>query len=34
MYYTSNPEALSEVAQLVETLASTPSAAERKNGCC
>jgi ArsR family transcriptional regulator, arsenate/arsenite/antimonite-responsive transcriptional repressor len=34
MYYTLNPEALSEVAQLVETLASTPSAAERKNGCC
>ena len=34
MYYTLNPEALSEVAELVETLASPPSAAERKNGCC
>lgn len=34
MYYTLNPEALSEVAELVETLASAPSPAERKNGCC
>ena len=34
MYYTLNPDALSEVAELVETLASAPSAAERKNGCC
>jgi ArsR family transcriptional regulator, arsenate/arsenite/antimonite-responsive transcriptional repressor len=34
MYYTLNPEALSEVAGLVEMLASAPSPAERKNGCC
>ena len=34
MYYTMNSEALGEVAELVEALASTPSAAERKNGCC
>jgi ArsR family transcriptional regulator len=34
MYYTLNPEALAEVAELVEALASSPSAAERKNGCC
>jgi ArsR family transcriptional regulator, arsenate/arsenite/antimonite-responsive transcriptional repressor len=34
MYYTLNQETLSQVAGLVETLASTPSAAERKNGCC
>jgi ArsR family transcriptional regulator len=34
MYYTLNQEALSDLAELVETLASNPSAAERKNGCC
>lgn len=34
MYYTLNQEALGEIAELVESLASTPSAAERKNGCC
>lgn len=34
MYYTLNQEALSEVAELVEGLASIPSAAERKSGCC
>ena len=34
MYYTLNPEALIEIAELVGTLASPPSAAERKNGCC
>ena len=34
MYYTLNQEALNDVAELVETLASAPSAAERKNGCC
>jgi ArsR family transcriptional regulator, arsenate/arsenite/antimonite-responsive transcriptional repressor len=34
MYYTLNPEALNEVAELVEALASAPTAAERKNGCC
>src|ERR671921_1720758 len=30
MYYTLNQDALSEVAELVEALASTPSATERK----
>jgi hypothetical protein len=34
MYYTLNQEALGEVAELVEALASAPTAAERKNGCC
>ena len=34
MYYTLNQDALSEAAELVEALASTPSAAERKTGCC
>jgi ArsR family transcriptional regulator, arsenate/arsenite/antimonite-responsive transcriptional repressor len=34
MYYTLNPETLGEIADLVESLASTPSAAERKSGCC
>src|SRR5215212_3350979 len=34
MYYTLNQEALTEVAELVQTLASPPSVAERKNGCC
>jgi ArsR family transcriptional regulator len=34
MYYTLNQEALSEAAELVEALASTPSATERKAGCC
>jgi ArsR family transcriptional regulator len=34
MYYTMNTETLSEVADLIEGLASTPSAAERKKGCC
>jgi ArsR family transcriptional regulator, arsenate/arsenite/antimonite-responsive transcriptional repressor len=34
MYYTLNPEALIEVVELVETLASAPSPAERKTGCC
>src|SRR5882724_9044616 len=33
MYYTMNTETLSEVADLIEGLASTPSAAERKKGC-
>src|SRR3954447_21276172 len=31
MYYTLNQEALGEAAELVEVLASTPSATERKN---
>jgi ArsR family transcriptional regulator, arsenate/arsenite/antimonite-responsive transcriptional repressor len=34
MYYTLNPETLQEVAEVAEALASAPSPAERKNGCC
>lgn len=34
MYYTLNPDTLEETAQLLEELASPPSASERKNGCC
>jgi ArsR family transcriptional regulator len=34
MYYTMNPEALGEVAELVDLLASAPSPAERRAGCC
>jgi ArsR family transcriptional regulator len=34
MYYTMNQEALSDMAGLIEGLASTPSPSERKNGCC
>src|SRR5438128_12171260 len=34
MYYTLNHDALAEIGELVDTLASAPSAAERKNGCC
>ena len=34
MYYTLNQETLAEAAELVEALASTPSPAERKQGCC
>jgi ArsR family transcriptional regulator len=34
MYYTLKQETLAEAAELVEALASTPSPAERKNGCC
>ena len=34
MYYTLNPDTLAEAGELVETLASAPSPAERKNGCC
>jgi ArsR family transcriptional regulator, arsenate/arsenite/antimonite-responsive transcriptional repressor len=34
MYYTLNQEALGEMADLVESLALPPSAAERKSGCC
>ena len=34
MYYTLSPDALAEVGELVESLASTPSAAERRTGCC
>jgi ArsR family transcriptional regulator, arsenate/arsenite/antimonite-responsive transcriptional repressor len=34
MYYTLNSEVLGKIVDLVESLASAPSAAERKNGCC
>ena len=34
MYYALNQDALAEVTELVEALASAPTAAERKNGCC
>src|SRR4051795_12481900 len=34
MYYTLNVDALAEVGELVETLASAPSAVERRTGCC
>ena len=34
MYYTSNLDALAEVGELVDMLASAPSAAERRTGCC
>lgn len=34
MYYTLNPETLSEVTELLDGLAAAPSAAERKSGCC
>ena len=34
MYYTLNTEALAEVTELVEAMASAPTAAERRSGCC
>ena len=34
MYYTVNAEALAGLGELVETMASAPSPAERRNGCC
>ena len=34
MYYTLNTDALAEVGELAGTLASAPSAAERRTGCC
>ena len=34
MYYTLNPDALAELGELVDAMASAPSAAERRNGCC
>jgi ArsR family transcriptional regulator len=34
MYYTLNSETLGEIGDLVDSLASAPSAAERKSGCC
>jgi ArsR family transcriptional regulator len=34
MYYTLNAEALADLGDLVESMASAPSAAERRRGCC
>jgi ArsR family transcriptional regulator, arsenate/arsenite/antimonite-responsive transcriptional repressor len=34
MYYTLNPDALIAVGELVESMASAPSPAERRSGCC
>jgi ArsR family transcriptional regulator len=34
MYYTLDREALAGVAELIEALASEPSPAERRDGCC
>jgi ArsR family transcriptional regulator len=34
MYYTLNPDALTQLGELVETIAAAPSAAERRAGCC
>jgi ArsR family transcriptional regulator len=34
MYYTLNPDALAEVGELVKTIASAPTASERRGGCC
>lgn len=34
MYYTLNTDALGEIGEVIETLVTTPSAAERRTGCC
>jgi ArsR family transcriptional regulator, arsenate/arsenite/antimonite-responsive transcriptional repressor len=34
MYYSLNADALGEVGDLVDALASSPSATERRSGCC
>jgi len=34
MYYTLNPAALAEMAELIGVLAAPPSVAERRRGCC
>lgn len=34
MYYTLNTDALAEVGEFVEGMASAPSASERRSGCC
>jgi ArsR family transcriptional regulator, arsenate/arsenite/antimonite-responsive transcriptional repressor len=34
MYYTLNPEALAEVGEVVEALATAPTPSERRSGCC
>jgi ArsR family transcriptional regulator len=33
-YYTINPEVVGEASELLDGLASPPSAAERRSGCC
>ena len=34
MYYTLNTEALAEASELIDALASAPTASERRSGCC
>ena len=34
MYYTLKPDALALVGEFVESMASAPTAAERRSGCC
>jgi ArsR family transcriptional regulator len=34
MYYTLNVDALAEVSELIDSMASAPSAVERRSGCC
>jgi len=34
MYYTLNADTLAEASAMVDALAATPSAAERRSGCC
>jgi ArsR family transcriptional regulator, arsenate/arsenite/antimonite-responsive transcriptional repressor len=34
MYYTLNTESLAEATELVQAMASAPSAVERRSGCC
>ena len=34
MYYTLNTESLAEVSELVQAMATAPSPAERRSGCC
>src|SRR5262245_31632876 len=34
MYYTLRPEALAEIRDVLEGMASQPTAAERRSGCC
>src|SRR3954466_3293213 len=34
MYYTLNPDALTEVSDAADALAAAPTAAERRTGCC
>ncbi len=34
MYYTLNTEALADLTETIEFMASVPSASERRNGCC